>query len=115
MTQQEIGKYRKALEEKKAEMTSGLSNLEDIAIERSADQIDEIQRAVDRDVAIRSLDSRACLLRGVTAALRRSQDGSFGLCIQCDHEISPQRLAAVPWTPYCIRCQEAEDEELRIA
>jgi DnaK suppressor protein len=55
------------------------------------------------------------MLRGVTAALRRSDDGSFGLCLQCDHEISPQRLAAVPWTPYCIRCQEAEDEELRIA
>ena len=125
MTQQDIGRYRKVLQEKQAELTSGLSSRDEIAIERSADQIDEIQRAVERDVAIRSLDSRASMLRSVTAALGRSDNGSFGVCIRCDREISPKRLAAVPWAPYCIGCQEAADrmeclgeradEELQIA
>ncbi|MCC6394144.1 MAG: TraR/DksA C4-type zinc finger protein, partial [Bryobacterales bacterium] len=27
----------------------------------------------------------------------------------CEEEISPKRLAAVPWSPYCIRCQEMAD------
>jgi DnaK suppressor protein len=114
MTQQEIGRYRKVLEQKKAELTSGLSSREEIAIERSADQIDEIQRAVEREVAIRSLDSKASMLRSVTAALGRSDDGSFGVCIRCDREISPKRLAAVPWALHCISCQEAADRRERL-
>ncbi len=114
MTQQEIARYRKVLEQKKAELTSGLSSRDEIAIERSADQIDEIQRAVEREVAIRSLDSKASMLRSVMAALGRSDDGSFGVCIRCDHEISPKRLAAVPWAPHCISCQEAADRMERL-
>ena len=37
------------------------------------------------------------------------RNGSFGICLHCDEEISLKRLKAVPWTPYCIRCQEAVD------
>jgi DnaK suppressor protein len=29
--------------------------------------------------------------------------------MHCDEEIKPKRLQAVPWTAYCIRCQEAAD------
>jgi DnaK suppressor protein len=41
--------------------------------------------------------------------LRRIQDGSFGMCIACETAISPRRLAAVPWAPRCIQCQEMAD------
>ncbi|MCU1262668.1 MAG: transcriptional regulator, TraR/DksA family, partial [Bryobacterales bacterium] len=40
---------------------------------------------------------------------RRIQEGSFGICEECDQEIHPKRLAAVPWAPFCIGCQEAVD------
>jgi DnaK suppressor protein len=73
--------------------------------------LDEIQRAVERDVIIRNLDSKAMILRSVTAALSRSEDGSFGVCIRCEAEISPKRLEAVPWAAYCINCQEIADRE----
>jgi DnaK suppressor protein len=49
------------------------------------------------------------LLRNVRQALRRIEDGSFGICLHCEEEISPKRIAAVPWTPYCIQCQEQAD------
>jgi DnaK suppressor protein len=29
--------------------------------------------------------------------------------MHCEEEIKPRRLEAVPWAPYCIRCQEAAD------
>jgi DnaK suppressor protein len=48
-------------------------------------------------------------LRDVHAALGRINVGTFGLCLECDDELSPKRLAAVPWASLCIRCQEAED------
>jgi DnaK suppressor protein len=45
-------------------------------------------------------------LRLVRLALGRVQDGSFGECQHCGSEIGPKRLEALPWTPYCIDCQE---------
>jgi DnaK suppressor protein len=45
-------------------------------------------------------------LRLVRQALNRVQEGSFGECVQCGTEIGPKRLEALPWTPYCIDCQE---------
>jgi len=45
----------------------------------------------------------------VRAALRRIDEGTFGVCLHCEEDISPKRLAAVPWTPFCIQCQEIAD------
>lgn len=39
--------------------------------------------------------------------------GTFGICIACDGTISYKRLQAVPWTRYCINCQDLlERDEL---
>jgi len=46
------------------------------------------------------------LLRAVEAALGRIREGNFGQCLSCGNEIGGARLEAVPWTPYCIQCQE---------
>lgn len=113
MMQREMGKYRKTLADKQAELSAGLRSRDEIAIERSADQADEIQRALERELVIRNLDSRAHLLRNVTAALRRIDDGTFGVCVECEEEINPKRIAAVPWTALCIKCQELADREQR--
>jgi DnaK suppressor protein len=48
-------------------------------------------------------------LRNVRAALDRIEEGSFGVCLHCDEDISPKRLAAVPSTALCILCQEIAD------
>jgi len=82
-----------------------------IAIEKSADQMDEIQYASERDLAIRNVDRESNLLRQVKAALQRIHDGSFGTCVECEWVISPKRLAAVPWASRCIECQEAADRD----
>lgn len=42
----------------------------------------------------------------VKRALERLKEGSFGECIECGNEIGAKRLEALPWTPYCIDCQE---------
>jgi DnaK suppressor protein len=103
------------LEAKQAELVGGLRNRDGITIEKSADQMDEIQYATERDLAIRNVDRESTLLRQVKAALRRIRDGSFGTCTDCEETISPKRLAAVPWATRCIRCQEAADRDGREA
>ena len=101
------------LERKEAELVLVLRKRDGIAIEKSADQMDEIQYASERDLAIRNVDRESTLLRHVKAALRRVHDGSFGTCIDCESPISPKRLAAVPWAKRCIQCQDAADGDTR--
>jgi len=109
MTKNELNKYKTLLEAKQAELAGGLRNREGIAIEKTADALDEVQLAGERELAIRNLDRESILLRNVRAALSRVADGSYGTCLHCEEDISPKRLNAVPWTAYCIRCQEAAD------
>jgi DnaK suppressor protein len=45
-------------------------------------------------------------LRMVQQALSRIKEDSFGECAHCGTEIGAKRLEALPWTPYCIDCQE---------
>lgn len=42
----------------------------------------------------------------VKNALQRLQEGDFGECAECGNPIGTKRLEALPWTPYCIDCQE---------
>lgn len=109
MTKNEVNRFKSVLENKRAELESVVRNREAIAIEKSPDALDEVQHAAERELAIRNLDRESSLLRNVRAALRRIHDESYGVCMHCEEEISPKRLAAVPWTPYCIRCQEMAD------
>lgn len=46
------------------------------------------------------------LLREVSDALRRIEHHSYGICLECEEEISPKRLDAVPWARYCVTCQD---------
>lgn len=49
----------------------------------------------------------------VRLALERLDEGTFGECMQCSRPIGEKRLEALPWTPYCIECQEkVENGEL---
>src|SRR5208283_1660090 len=111
MTQTEINKYRATLEAKRAELSVGLRNREDIAIEKTPDALDEVQLAGERELAIRNLDRESILLRDVRSALARIADGSYGICMHCEEEIKPKRMEAVPWAKYCIACQEAADRQ----
>jgi DnaK suppressor protein len=109
VTKTEINNFKKILQDKQDELEHIVRNRDAITIEKSADALDEVQHAAERELAIRNLDRESNLLRNVRSALRRIQDGSFGVCLHCDEEISPKRLAAVPWAPYCIQCQEQAD------
>ena len=109
MTKNETKKFKEILQARQAELELFVRNREGIAIEKSPDALDEVQLAGERELAIRNLDRESNLLRQVRMALARIADGSYGTCLHCDEEIKPKRLDAVPWTRYCIRCQEAAD------
>ena len=112
MTKTEMNRFRAVLTAKGAELERFTRHREAITIERSADQLEEIQAASERALAVCNLDREFNQLRNARAALSRIREGSFGTCQQCDEDIHPKRLAAVPWATFCIRCQEAVDHNL---
>jgi DnaK suppressor protein len=107
----ETGGFQEILERRAVELVQVLRRRDGIAIEKSADQMDEIQHASERDLAMRNVDRESRLLHEVKEALRRIHDGSFGTCMECESAISPKRLAAVPWASRCIQCQDATDRD----
>jgi DnaK suppressor protein len=80
-----------------------------MVIERASDPTDEAQHAFDRELTIRALDRESGHLAAIRIALQRIAERSYGICEGCEHEIALQRLFAVPWTGYCVRCQENID------
>jgi DnaK suppressor protein len=112
MTKTELNRFRAVLTARVAELERFTRNRDGITVERSADQLDEIQAASQRALAVCNLDREYSQLRDARAALRRIQEGSFGTCQDCDEDIHPKRLAAVPWATFCIHCQQAVDRNL---
>jgi DnaK suppressor protein len=52
------------------------------------------------------------LLELVDEALERIDEDTFGECISCHLELQQKRLEAVPWTRYCLSCQEKKEQGL---
>ncbi len=110
MSKNELNRFQAILTDNVAELERLIRQREGIAVERSADQLDEIQWASERAIAVSKLDREFGQLRSARAALRRIEEGSFGTCQRCDEAIHPKRLAALPWAEFCIRCQEVLDQ-----
>ena len=111
MTKAEVDRFRAVLTPMVAELERVTRQRDAITVERSADRLEEIQTDSERALAVCNLDREFNQLRNARAALSRIQEGSFGTCQECDEDIHPKRLAAVPCATFCIRCQEAIDQK----
>lgn len=99
------------LDAKLNELNARRIRREDIAIEKTAEEMDEIQRGSDRVLALDSMTRTWETSALVTEALERIENNTYGICQECEEPISPKRLAALPWAKYCITCQDAKDRE----
>jgi len=52
-------------------------------------------------------------MQDVIDALTRIEEGTFGKCVDCDEEINPDRLGALPWARRCISCQGQMEHPVR--
>ena len=83
MTMNEAEGFRKMLTARIAELERIIRQRDGIAIERSADLLEEVQCASERALAVSNLDRDCSQLRNARAALGRIQDDSFGTCLRC--------------------------------
>ena len=74
------------------------------------DLADKAASAYSKELNFSLSDGERNLLMLIDEAFNRIGDGSYGTCTNCGTVIGEKRLSAVPWTPFCIDCQELQEK-----
>lgn len=67
----------------------------------------------ERELSMNVVSSEQAVLYQIDEALKRIDDGSYGLCESCGKPITMSRLRAVPYASMCITCQRAKEQKKR--
>jgi len=112
----ELEKFRRLLELKKVELSSELAKArsaeEESNEESTQDIADKAVSSYTREFLYSLTDGERTVLLQIDEALTRIDDGAYGFCLNCGTTLSDKRLTAVPWTPYCVDCQELSEKGL---
>ncbi len=116
MDHMNVEQIKQKLELQREEILRFLAQLESemrsLEVDCTPDIADRAVVGVQKESLFERSSQRRTLLRLIEAALRRIADGSFGECSACGSEISAGRLQVLPWTQFCLICQEAIEEEV---
>lgn len=108
MDRKQLDKLRKILEKRLQELRRSVAEAEHEGrtAQHGPDEGDRASSSHEKEILFRRSTHARTSIKGIEAALTRIDEGTFGLCVNCGMEIGPKRLEAVPWTRYCITCQE---------
>jgi DnaK suppressor protein len=76
------------------------------------DLADKAASAYSKELNFSLSDGERNLLMLIDEAFRRLDKATYGTCTNCGATIGDKRLSAVPWTPFCIDCQELQEKGL---
>ena len=114
MSSIDTNRFRDVLLGERARIEAALENLrnenpgsvEDETGEEASDQhlADTATAMHDRELDYGLTENEEDLLKSIDAALRRIEEGTYGICTNCGKPIGEERLEALPWTDLCIDC-----------
>ncbi len=103
-------RYEQRLRQRQQELEQALASTVAQAMASSADDAQDVaDQAVagyQKEMLFTQGTVRNAQLRLVREALSRLAAGTYGDCVRCEQTIGAKRIEALPWTPYCIECQE---------
>jgi len=76
------------------------------------DLADKAASAYSKELNFSLSDGERNLLMAIEEAFNRMREGNYGTCTNCGNVIGEKRLQAVPWTSFCIDCQELQEKGL---
>jgi DnaK suppressor protein len=116
MDKKRLEQFKKRLETRQQELRRLVSrNVQDgrAADEQAAQDVaDKAANSYTKEFLFHQSNNDRQLLQLVEEALSRIREGSYGECVNCGNELNAKRLEAVPWTRYCINCQEKVEQGL---
>lgn len=108
--------YRRRLLDKQRELLTGITRYETDGRRSDAigaqDMADQADSCYTKEYLFQQSSSARNLLLLVQAALRRDEEGAFGLCVECGEPVQKKRLEAVPWARHCVNCQDLQEKGL---
>jgi DnaK suppressor protein len=122
MTKAEMITYRKPLLSLKKRIAGDLSELEERALRpgggESAGNLSDVpthpadlgSETMDNEIAMTLVQNEDQLLSEINNALAHIDSGTFGSCENCHQPVSKERLQALPYARYCIRCAREIEE-----
>ncbi|MBI1910854.1 MAG: RNA polymerase-binding protein DksA [Deltaproteobacteria bacterium] len=115
MDKEKLEYFRSILNGKLEELLSGaeraVSGMSEEKEENYPDPTDRATHETDRNFLLRVKDRERKLITKINEALKRIDDGSFGICELCGEYISEKRLEVRPVTTCCIECKKEEEEQ----
>ena len=116
MDKKKIENFKRQLEQRQQELRKIVARTEqdgrDADVGTAQDIADRAANSYTKEFLFHQSNNERQLLQMVELALARMREGVFGECINCGNDINAKRLEAVPWTRYCINCQEKQEQGL---
>ena len=116
MDKKRLDYYKKKLVTRREELLRGIMRTEQEGREAdddpTVDLADKAANSYTKEFLFGQTHNDRSMLSLVDEALERIKDEEFGECISCHQELQQKRLEAVPWTRYCISCQEKKEQGL---
>ena len=113
MTQPDQTPYKEALLRKRSEILAagGATKPLQASTEmntRQGDLADQASGNNEVHIQLKLKQTDAKILQAIEEALRRLDNGTYGVCRDCGEPIAEARLMAIPWTRVCISCKEKQ-------
>ncbi|MBF0517747.1 MAG: TraR/DksA family transcriptional regulator [Nitrospirae bacterium] len=98
------------LKEAKTEIGNFVKGDEKQLVEAAIDDGDWSVVDVNEDIILQKLHHHKLKLNKIDEALRKLNDGSYGICDDCGIEISEARLRVLPYAVHCVECKEKREK-----
>jgi DnaK suppressor protein len=101
------------LRERQSEIKNKLRLLREVLPSESTQVKDAEEQSMEdfvlgMDFALMEMESET--LKKIDEALQRLEDGTYGVCVECDARIAEPRLKALPFASACRECQQQQEE-----
>jgi len=122
LTKKELLEFKKIISKRKEEVSKEIEHISDDTLKKSQKEAsgdisgytyhmaDVATDNYDREFSLGLASNDRQVLYELDDAMKRIEDGSFGVCEDCNSIISKVRLKAVPYARLCIKCQEKREK-----
>jgi len=116
MDKKRLEYYKKKLIARREELLRTIARTEEEG--RTADDdptvdlADKAANSYTKEFLFGMTNSDRSMLAMIDEALKRIKTSEYGLCANCQEEMLPKRLEAVPWAKHCVTCQEKKEQGL---
>lgn len=101
-----IQKKLNILKEAKQEIAKYLSGETRQLVDTALDDGDWAVVDINEDISLRMLSTHRKTIHDIDEAIRKIDEGTYGICEECGEEISEKRLSILPAAVLCIDCKE---------